>query len=137
MDPRTRLRSAGLRVTSTRIAVLETLSGSSEHMEAEAVRRAVAERVGSASVQGVYDALRALAGRGVIRCTELPGQPVRFEARTGDSHDHFVCRSCGVVLDVDRPAGTVPRQPVGLPAGTVVDDTLVTFRGVCAPCAGL
>ena len=62
MSPTERLRSARLRVTRTRLAVLD---GPSEgaHMDADAVARFARSRLGALSTQAVYDILRVRAGR--------------------------------------------------------------------------
>ena len=134
-QPRARLAGAGLRVTSPRLAVLEVLDAATGHVTADDVRRATVERIGSVSVQAVYDVLGALTTAGLIRCIETPGHPARYEARVGDNHHHFVCRSCGTTLDIDCATGAAPcLLPHGLPGGFEVDEAEVTYWGTCPDC---
>ena len=56
----------------------------------------------------MYEALHALTAAGLVRRIEPAGSPARFEGRVGDNHHHVVCRSCGVVADVDCAVGEAP-----------------------------
>jgi Fur family ferric uptake transcriptional regulator len=135
-SPEERLRSAGMRVTAARIAVLDILEAGPGHQTADGVRSNVVDRIGSISVQAVYDVLGALTAAGLARCIETPGHPARYEARVGDNHHHFVCRSCGTTLDIDCATGEAPcLVPQGLPRGFTLDEAEVTYWGTCADCA--
>lgn len=101
------LRGVGLRVTAARVALLETVRGG-DHLGVEAIASGVRDRVGHISLQAVYEALHALTAAGLIRRLEPPGSPARFEGRVGDNHHHLVCRTCGVVVDVDCAVGHAP-----------------------------
>lgn len=129
------LREAQLRVTGPRVAVLATLARLDGHVDAETVRQEVEQRLGSVSTQTVYDALRTLTTAGILRCTETPGHPARYEMRVGDNHHHAVCRRCGFTSDVDCVIGAAPCLTAELPQGFVVDEAAVTFRGLCRDCA--
>jgi Fe2+ or Zn2+ uptake regulation protein len=132
-SPAAALRHAGLRVTRPRVAVLEVL-GHLPHATADDVAQQVRARLGSVSVQAVYDVLAAGTKAGLVRRIEVAGSPARFETRTGDNHHHVVCRSCARVTDVDC---LVERQPCLVPvnsAGYLVDEAEVVFWGLCPDC---
>ncbi|MGH3268609.1 MAG: Fur family transcriptional regulator, partial [Trebonia sp.] len=101
------LRGAGLRVTAARVALLETVRHG-DHLGIEAITLDVRNRVGHISLQAVYEALHALTAARLIRRIEPAGGAPRFEGRVGDNHHHVVCRSCGVVADVDCAVGEAP-----------------------------
>uniref|UniRef100_UPI003B3BD3FF Fur family transcriptional regulator n=1 Tax=Nakamurella sp. TaxID=1869182 RepID=UPI003B3BD3FF len=88
------LRSAGLRVTVQRVAVLGAVTAH-PHSDTGSIIDAARRAVPELSHQAVYDALRVLTGAGLLRCIEPAGTVARYEARTGDNHHHLVCRSCG------------------------------------------
>lgn len=85
------LRSAGLRVTMPRQAMLAWLA-EHPHCTTDAIGAGLRERFHSVSAQAVYDVLAACATAGLLRRIEPPGHPARYERRTGDSHHHVVCR---------------------------------------------
>src|ERR1700761_7753760 len=101
------LRGVGLRVTAVRVALLETVRHG-DHLTVEGAASGVRTRVGHVSLQAVYEALHALTAAGLVRRIEPAGSAPRFEGRVGDNHHHVVCRSCGVLADVDCAVGDVP-----------------------------
>lgn len=127
------LRSAGLRATAARLAILETVR-TGDHLGVEAIAAGVRQRVGHISLQAVYEALHALTAAGLIRRIEPAGSPARFEGRIGDNHHHLVCRRCGAVTDVDCTTGEAPCLEPGDTAGYLVDEADVTFWGLCPAC---
>ena len=128
------LRGAGLRVTAARVALLETVRHG-DHLDAEAIASGVRDRVGHVSVQAVYDALHALTAAGLIRRIEPAGSPARFEGRLGDNHHHVVCRSCGVVADVDCAVGEAPCLTPSADHGFAIDEAEVVYWGLCPACS--
>jgi len=127
------LRGAGLRVTAARVALLETVRHG-DHLDVEAVASGVRDRVGHISLQAVYDALHALTSAGLIRRIEPAGSPARFEGRVGDNHHHLMCRSCGVVADVDCAVGEAPCLTAADDQGFSIDEAEVIYWGLCPTC---
>jgi Fur family transcriptional regulator, stress-responsive regulator len=127
------LRGAGLRVTAARVALLETVRDG-DHLGVEAIASGVRDRIGRVSVQAVYDALHALTAAGLLRRIEPAGSPPRFEGRVGDNHHHVVCRSCGVVADVDCAVGEAPCLTASDDHGFSIDEADVVYWGLCAGC---
>jgi Fe2+ or Zn2+ uptake regulation protein len=128
------LRSAGLRVTAARVALLETVRGG-DHLGVEALASGVRDRIGHVSLQAVYDALDALAAAGLVRRIEPAGSPVRFEGRVGDNHHHLVCRSCGALTDVACAVGEAPCLTASDDHGFSIDEAEVIYWGLCPDCS--
>jgi Fur family ferric uptake transcriptional regulator len=128
------LRSAGLRVTAARVALLETVRDG-DHLGVEAIASGVRNRVGHISLPAVYEALHALTAAGLIRRIEPAGSPARFEGRVGDNHHHLVCRSCGVVADVDCATGEAPCLTASEDRGFSIDEAEVIYWGLCPGCS--
>jgi Fur family transcriptional regulator, stress-responsive regulator len=128
------LRGAGLRVTAARVALLDTVQAG-DHLNIEAIAAGVRGRVGHVSLQAVYDALHALTAAGLLRRIEPTGGPARFERRVGDNHHHVVCRSCGVVADVDCAVGAAPCLTPSDDHGFAIGEAEVTYWGVCPDCS--
>jgi Fur family transcriptional regulator, stress-responsive regulator len=127
------LRSAGLRVTASRLAVLSAVAEGG-HLTADQVAADVRGRVGTISTQAVYDVLGALTRAGLTRRIEPAGSPARYETRVDDNHHHVVCRACGAVRDVDCAVGEPPCVLPTDAGGFVIDEAEVTFWGLCPTC---
>ena len=131
------LRRHGLKATAPRTAVLEAVAALGGHPDVDAIARHCRARLGMVSTQAVYDNLRVLTARGLLRRIEPAGSPARYETRVGDNHHHLVCRSCGAAHDVDCIVGAAPCLEPNETAGFVVDEAEVTFWGLCPACQQL
>jgi Fur family transcriptional regulator, stress-responsive regulator len=128
------LRRVGLRVTAARMALLESVRDG-DHLGIEAITSKVRDRIGHISLQAVYEALHALTAAGLIRRLEPAGGPPRFEGRVGDNHHHIICRSCGVVADVDCAVGEAPCLTASDDHGFSIDEAEVVYWGLCPDCS--
>ena len=128
------LRTADLRVTRPRLAVLRAL-GRHPHADTGSVLAAVRTEQPTVSHQAVYDVLGVLSDSGLVRRIQPAGSVARYELRVGDNHHHVVCRSCGTVADVDCAVGVRPCLDASDAHGFVIDEAEVTYWGVCPDCA--
>jgi Fur family ferric uptake transcriptional regulator len=133
-DYRQVLRGAALRVTRPRVAVLGAVHAH-PHADTEAILRATRADLPEVSHQTVYDALRALTAAGLVRRIQPAGSVARYEARVGDSHHHVVCRSCGVIADVDCAVGDAPCLTASDDRGFLIDEAEVVYWGLCHSCS--
>ncbi|WP_373864637.1 Fur family transcriptional regulator [Nocardia vaccinii] len=127
------LRGAALRVTAPRIAVLAAVH-ERPHSDTDSILNRVRETLGTVSHQAVYDVLRALTAAGLLRRIQPMGSVARYETRVGDNHHHVVCRSCGVIADVDCAVGETPCLTASDTNGFVLDEAEVVYWGLCPDC---
>ena len=127
------LRTAGLRVTAGRVALLSALE-SAPHSDAVALHRRLVAADATTSIQSVHNVLSDLTAAGLLRRIEPANSAARYELRVGDNHHHIVCTSCGAVADVDCVVGHAPCLTPSATAGFAVSTAEVTFWGVCAAC---
>jgi len=135
-DLRDRLRTAGLRATGARVAVLEILldsKGPLSHAE-------VYERVGDRGIDRAtsYRNLIDLAEAGLVRRSDHGDHVWRFEW-VGDAgphdvseHAHFVCSTCGNVSCL--PAGAIAVHAVRGAPRSLKAHVEVQVRGRCDSC---
>jgi Fe2+ or Zn2+ uptake regulation protein len=124
----------GLRVTQPRLRVYEALARLGGHRTADEVADAVASAGRHLSRTSVYNALDALRSANLVMVADAgPGATLHEVA--GDWHHHFVCRTCGDVVDVPCRAdgGEGPCLHLEVP-GAVVEEAQVILRGTCARC---
>jgi Fur family transcriptional regulator, stress-responsive regulator len=129
------LREAALHVTRPRVAVLAAVHDH-PHADTHSIFGLVREKLGGVSQQTVYDVLRALTDAGLVRRIHPPGSVARYESRVGDNHHHVVCRSCGVIADVDCAVGAAPCLTASEDHGFAIDEAEVIYWGLCLECSG-
>ncbi|QEN14269.1 Fur family transcriptional regulator [Mycolicibacterium sp. ELW1] len=128
------LRAAQLRVTRPRLAVLDAVH-THPHADTDTIFGAVRTGLPDVSRQAVYDVLHALTAAGLVRRIQPSGSVARYEARVGDNHHHVVCRSCGVIGDVDCAVGEAPCLTPSEHNGFVLDEAEVIYWGLCPDCS--
>ncbi|WP_077089211.1 Fur family transcriptional regulator [Mycobacterium rhizamassiliense] len=132
------LRSADLRVTRPRVAVLEAVHAL-PHADTDTIYSSVRDGLPDVSRQAVYDVLNALTAVGLVRRIQPLGSVARYESRVGDNHHHVVCRSCGVIADIDCAVGDAPCltpfDDNNVLEGFVLDEAEVIYWGLCPDCS--
>lgn len=127
------IRSAGLKVTAPRLAVLRALADM-PHSNADALFGAVRSDLPGTSLQAVYGVLASFGTAGLVRKIEPAGSPALFERRVGDNHHHIICTRCSVVNDVDCAVGHAPCLTPSEVLGFDVRAAEVIYWGLCAAC---
>ncbi len=127
------IRSAGLKVTATRVAVLSALTNL-PHSNADIVFGAARQNLPGTSLQAVYGVLASFVTAGLVRKIEPAGSPALFERRVGDNHHHLVCTRCSAVHDVDCAIGASPCLTPADALGFEVRAAEVTYWGLCSSC---
>ena len=129
---------ADLRVTRPRVAVMEAVEAN-PHADTETILTAVKIGLPDVSRQAVYDVLNALTAAGLVRRIQPLGSVVRYESRVGDNHHHVVCRSCGVIADIDCAVGETPcltpSDNDNVLDGFLLDEAEVIYWGLCPDCS--
>ncbi len=127
------LRDAGLRVTEPRLALLRTAQEGG-HSSVEALRQGVVDRIGSVSVQAVYDIVHALTTAGLLREVRSAGTVTYYEINRNDNHHHAICRSCGRIEDVPCAKGEKPCLHASHTHGYTINEAEVIYHGYCPDC---
>jgi Fur family transcriptional regulator, stress-responsive regulator len=132
-DPASLLREHGVQVTAQRLAILRVVAAR-PHCTADDIAAEVRGEIGTISRQAVYDAVRLLVDKGLIRRIQPAGSPARFEDRVGDNHHHVICRLCGKTADVDCHVGEPPCMVAANDSGFQIDEAEVIYWGICPDC---
>ena len=134
LDFQQMLRSAALRVTRPRMAVLSAVHAH-PHADTESILGAVRRELPEVSHQAVYDSLHTLTAAGLVRRIKPSGSVARYESRVGDNHHHVVCRSCEAISDVDCAVGEAPCLDASDDHGFTIDEAEVIYWGLCPDCS--
>ncbi len=129
-----RLRSAGLRVTAQRVAVLDALA-EHPHAAADALHESIRERVPGIALPTVHSVVGDLTDAGIVRRVSLPdiGRAM-YELQHHDNHHHLQCVHCGRVEDVVCATGHAPCLHPTSDHGMRVIEATVTYRAICQEC---
>ena len=132
----TLLRARGLRVTASRLAVLDLIEASEEPLAHHDVCDKLSDSPWNRST--LYRNLIDLTEVGILVKTEIGGV-MRFQ-RAGRhnacaEHPHFVCIDCGTVTHLDGVVVRVDTLEGGAPQAVTSGRIEVQLRGRCDACA--
>lgn len=124
------LQQKGIRPTAQRIAVLSAVAKGRTHPSAEEIYGRLSTVFRSLSRTTVYNSLGILVEHGVLRELEIEAGCWRYDLGGQAPHSHFVCRSCGCILDLPMPRGVAE----GVDPQFDIDSVDITYRGLCPQC---
>jgi len=114
-----------------RDAIRKVFEDAGRPLGAREVRSAAAKQAPGLGIATVYRALKLLLEEGWLQSVDIPGEAPRYEPAGKAHHDHFQCRKCERVFEVEDCPVRLPR----LPRGFLVDGHQVVLAGFCADCA--
>ncbi|PZG21020.1 Fur family transcriptional regulator [Nonomuraea aridisoli] len=92
------LETAGIRVTSQRLLVLEVLAAHRLPVSARRVHAELQDRGATTGLTTVYRALASMTEAGLVHAFTHMGEGV-YRLCGSASHHHLVCRVCGMVAE--------------------------------------
>lgn len=130
------LKEKGLKLTQERLAVLDGVTSSDGHFDADelaAVVKAINPKVSRATV---YRVIPHLIGAGLITMTIRTKGRVSYERLSGSTpHDHMICGVCGAVIEFNDPRLAKLINTVCADHGFRPSAHTLSIRGRCPRCA--
>ncbi|HEY3446178.1 MAG TPA: Fur family transcriptional regulator [Myxococcales bacterium] len=126
-------RHSGVKLTHQRLEIFREVASSTAHPDAEAVYKAVRQRLPTVSLDTVYRTLWTLTDVGLLSTLGPRRERARFDANLAPHH-HFVCVRCGTAEDFESKDLDAVCVPPGVERFGKVLGTHVEVRGVCSEC---
>lgn len=124
-----------LKYSRQREAVLECLRKRCDHPTADALFQALRKENPKISLGTVYRNLGLLTELGKIKRISCGDGIERYDYIT-EEHDHFVCRECGKIIDLEESAlPDLKENSLNPDIGSVESHSLI-FYGCCKQCLG-
>lgn len=135
---RTRLRAHvqrhGLKSSSRRDLILETLATIGRHVTAEELLRAVRIRDPRVGAATVYRTLRVLQDSGIVTERHFEGGATQFELVGESHHDHLICTNCKTIVEFEDAAIEREQERVAREHGFELLDHRHELYGLCPRC---
>lgn len=123
--------AAGL--TPQRRVVFDVVRSGDHHPTAAEVFEAARKALPGISFATVYNSLRYLKEKGLVREIAFGNGASRYDRET-DRHDHAICSACGKLVDFDLP-GTVALLGAAARASRFRAESVhLTLVGLCPKC---
>lgn len=124
-----------MRFSRQRESIYEYLCGTKSHPSAEMIYEELRDELPNLSLGTVYRNLRQLEELGMVMRVTTVDNRERYDACCED-HVHFVCGTCGQVVDMTDIQMEHIRSVCGMPDGATLGHISVVLGGTCAGCAG-
>ncbi len=129
------LRQAGLRITTSRLAICRLLAQSAEHPTAAYVYERLHADFPSLSLATVYNTLNTLLALGLLGDVGDVGDHQRHYDSNPKLHANLVCMQCRQIQDLeDNDLHTVKRR-ITQRSGYQLEGARLVFWGLCPKCA--
>jgi len=92
-----------LKRSEQREVILDVVLRSDRHLSVEELLRTVRRRHPEVGRTTVYRTLKVLVDAGLARELVIDGQAHYERGYRREHHDHFICRSCGAILEFSSP----------------------------------
>jgi Fur family transcriptional regulator, ferric uptake regulator len=94
------LASEGLRLTTPRRQILDTVLSIHSHFTAESLYNTLKSKHGQISRATLYRTLALLTESNVLEAQDFGGGSMYYEHKFGHTHhDHLVCLKCGSIIE--------------------------------------
>ena len=123
------------RFSHQREQIYEAVCATDTHPTAEMVYERLKPEMPRLSLGTVYRNLSLFQQQGMIQSVGVVNGQERFDG-VATPHSHFICRSCGAVMDLHRiKLDSAIDRSVAEEYGLAVERHELTFYGCCQACA--
>jgi len=139
-----KFKGCGYRITVSRIAILDILTKTNEHLSAEDIYMKVHPDYPAIGLTTIYRTLELLVNLGMIYKFDFGDGKARYELADGPKgiqhHHHLVCTSCGRVIDytdfIQDEVDLLKKIENGLSKkyNFKIKNHLIQFYGLCDKC---
>jgi len=124
------------KLTIQRQAILDLISHSNQHWDADELVRALSESETPVGIATVYRGLAALELAGLIQSIQLSDKK-RYERANKAHHDHLICNECGAIEEFsDSKIEARQHQVADEKSFQMTGHQLLIF-GICKACTSL
>ncbi len=130
----TKLREQDCRITPQRLALLDMLIHSNEHLSASQLYERLLERFPTTSLATVYKTLSLLKEMGEVTEISFSDGDTHYDASNPTPHIHLICTHCHRISDapfVDAPDLT---EEMAAQTGYQITGHRFDFYGICPDC---
>lgn len=135
MDFPALLRENDLRATPGRLQVLEILSYEKHPVTVDRIKEKLSSSLDTVTLYRTLETLRVAR---IVERTDLQHGHAHYELIVGRPHHHHaVCRSCGLIEDIEVPHPAKPERQAeqATKKFSTIDSYALEFFGTCISCA--
>jgi len=130
------LRNRGVKYTSARRHILQTVLEIDKHFEAEELLYMLRDRGLNVGMATVYRTLPLLVDCGILKQVRFDVKHAHYERVFGEEpHHHMVCRDCGRIIEFSSDAVLELGRRIGRQHDFQVTAHRFQLAGLCSECS--
>lgn len=129
-----KLKEAGYKLTRPRLAVIEVLETTPDHLDHNEILEAGKKLCPQLSRATVYRTMELLVELNLFRPLYLSDPTQRFVSAAG-GHHHLVCSNCGVVFEFENCHADQLARELSEKYRFQIRSHLLEFQGICEKCS--
>src|SRR5687768_2331844 len=129
------LAQHGLKRSEQREVILDTFLRSERHLSVDDLLQLVQKRRPDIGRTTVYRTLKLLQEAGLAQELVVQGQTFFEREYNRKHHDHFICNSCGDIIEFSNPEIERLQEAVAAELGFVIEGHRHQIFGQCRRCA--
>jgi Fur family peroxide stress response transcriptional regulator len=130
-----KLRKRGCRLTPQRMAVLNIVVNSNEHLNADQIYERVKSDFPMTSLATVYKTLSVLKDMDELIELSFGSEGNRYDGNKPYPHPHVICVKCNTIIDPDIPILDGLQETVAVQSGFQIISHRMDFFGICPQCS--
>jgi Fur family ferric uptake transcriptional regulator len=127
----------GVRLTSQRRALIETIQESPTHLDAQSLLEGARKREPKIDRATVYRTIEMLKSLGLIDeldLMHLEGEKHFYEVKTRTDHIHLACFQCGAIEEFSTPVFDRLKAEIARQTGFSISVARLEVGGACGAC---
>jgi len=130
------LKEAGLKITQQRIEILNYLLNTKSHPSVGDVYKKLKKTNPGLSLSTVYNTIEKLLKAGKISKLNIEFDLCRLDGNS-TPHSHFYCERCNHIFDIEHNIEDLAMTNKNMfLKNSEIKEIDLTFKGICAHCAG-
>lgn len=128
----------GVRLTSQRRALIETIQAATSHLDAASLLEQARRRdpdIDRATVYRTIDLLKRMGMIDELDLMHIEGEKHYYEVRTRKDHLHLACFGCGEITEFTSPSFERLKQEIGAKNDFRIQVMRLEVGGLCSRCA--
>lgn len=128
----------GIRLTTQRRAVIETIQAATSHLDAATLLQQARRRdpdIDRATVYRTIDLLKRMGMIDELDLMHIEGEKHYYEVRTRKDHLHLACFGCGEILEFTSPSFERLKEEIGSKNNFRIQVMRLEVGGLCGQCA--
>jgi len=132
------VEAKGVRLTSQRRALIETIQGAQQHLDAASLLELARRRdpkIDRATVYRTIDLLKRLGLIDELDLMHLDGEKHYYEVKTQKDHLHLACFNCGAIEEFVSPTFERLKREIAATNDFEIQVMRLEVGGLCSRCA--